>query len=431
MAATVVGPRDPVLVRDDNYDRTYTVTWLVRVDHEETLDANGLVTARVLDGPQTALEADGLPQPGDTWSFGSDNDGGAWCRPGAEVRPDLTAEPNTAYLITFTFSSKPLPNCQLGVVEDPLLVPPKITLGSRKVKEEYSFDRFGDPLEYSSHEPIRGPKSEFDRTIQTIRIEQNVAVLDPGLDLVENCVNGEEIWGKLPRTVILSRATQECRFTGTCESYVSRVLEFEVDVETWDRVVLDESNLVLLGKWVGKQWVLDEGLDPANPQHYMRAIDRAGNYTRFVLDGQGRPADVTVLSGLWISIAVSTPGLDLDVDAAWVPLVGGAAGQDWTGGEDAWWRGNVVIDGGEYFVALEDVPAGETAAPADAPEKWASIGTVPIDLGTFDIDTAYGVGSVVTDAGTVRPPGRRVLSVFSELDFALLGVPLELECSQE
>lgn len=257
MAATVLGPLPPSLERDEDGYRTYKITFKVRTD-----DYN--------DGPAIVLNASGLPQYGDTWFIGNDVDIWAFCKWNAKVTPVLKDEKNRDWTVELTFDTKPPKSdrCQTTQVEDPLLIPPKISGPFVKYTEEAQYDRFGFPILTSSLELIRGPKAEFDKNRPTIKIEMNVASLQyPLLLSMKDTVNAFPIWGFPPRCVKLSNVGFERKFYGVCFVYYSWNLEFDVMFETFDRDLLDEGTKVLNGHWTNKGvtapnaatglWVLD------------------------------------------------------------------------------------------------------------------------------------------------------------------------------
>ena len=253
MAATVIGPFPPTLERDEDGYRSYKVTFRVSCD--------------VADGPATCLQASGLPQYGDTYFIRSDADIWAFCKWNASVKPAYQEEPCTHVLVELTFDTKPPKSdrCQTTQVEDPLLIPPKVSGGFVKYNEEAQFDRNGFPLLNSALELIRGPKAEFDRNRPNIKIEMPVSVLNwPLVCSMIDTVNACPIWGFPPRCVKLSAASFERKFYGVCFVYYNWNLEFDVNFETFDRQLLDEGTKVLNGHWANKAptgsaglWILD------------------------------------------------------------------------------------------------------------------------------------------------------------------------------
>lgn len=284
MTTTLKGPRKVELVRDANGHRDYKVTYFVESDS-------------YLDGPATALATPGLPLAGATYLVNNDIDTYAYARLDASVKAVIDDDKPRHFLVEVLFSTKgTVGKCQDGQFENPLLEPAKVSGTFRTIREEATHDRLGRPVTNSSHEQIRGPQNEWDIGLPTVRIEQNVGLLNQGtLANMVNTVNGTPLWGLPKRCVKLSNAAWEKKFYGFCLAYYTRVLDFEINAGTWDRNIRDFGTKVLYGHWSNDQWVLDPiDADNAvgnryNPNHFMRAVDKNGNPTSLVLDGKGRP----------------------------------------------------------------------------------------------------------------------------------------------
>jgi hypothetical protein len=292
MSGTVWGP-GPIswnATRDGEGYREYKVAHRVRVARGE--------------GPAAALNASGLPLPGSFWSFGLDLDTWAWCRPDANVQPEVDKETNIWFIVEQTFSTKPIKRCQDEKIEDPLLELPKVSGGFSRYTEEATHDRFAVPILNSAHERIKGNIVEFDRNRPSVRIQQNVATNGLALTLpalMIDTVNALPMWGMNARCVKLSSVSWERQYYGTCSVYYSRTLEFDLQYETFDRNALDEGTKVLRGKWHKSKpvWIAekvgDDNLGNAilpsadDPNNFIRATDRTGNAITLVLDGAGRP----------------------------------------------------------------------------------------------------------------------------------------------
>jgi hypothetical protein len=240
----------------------------------------------------------GLPTIGSVWNFDSDTDFDAFCTPFLRVTPIRSKKPNKYWIVENQFTTRPMKRCFDTEIEDPLLEPDRIGGSFVKYTKEATEDRFGEKLKMSSHEMIRGPQAEFDANRPTVWIEQNVADLDLDTfsDMVDT-VNDATLWGVGARKVKLSNVSWERLYKGICDFYYQRRFEFDIDFSTFDRTVVDEGDKVLNGKWVGADWTLvdiADGVPPdkENPNHFMRAIDRAGNPMHVLLDGNGEPLDV-------------------------------------------------------------------------------------------------------------------------------------------
>lgn len=295
------GQRTWSMTRDENGHREYKVRHLVKAD--------------ITDGPANVLQTAGLPLPGALWLIDDDVDLWAWCRFNAQVTVHSgyeEGEPAEFWIVEQVFSSKPPANnnrCTEDPVEDPLLEPQQVSGGFIKYQREGEFDKDGDPIVNSALEKIHGPQNEWDANRPTVRIGQNVAVL--GIDLfarMVDTVNDAPLWGLPKRCIKLSNVTWEKKYYGNCEVYYTRTFEFDIAYRTnvltgtvesdFDRTLLDEGTKALNGHWgrggnEGVAWVLDTiaGKYPNRnvPAHFIRAIDRVGNPTKFILNGRGVP----------------------------------------------------------------------------------------------------------------------------------------------
>lgn len=291
MAGVLLGPRTFSMSRDSEGHRTYKLKQRVRVEAG--------------DGPAIALQTAGLPEIGSTWDIGNDLDLWAFCLPDASTTPIVVKEGDTIrfFDIEQTFSTKPpeknQQRCQDSQIEDPLLEPQKVSGSFTKKQEEATTDRFGYSILTSSHEVMRGPQVEFDKLNPTVKIEQNVPVLE--LELLAsmaNTVNDSPLWGLPRRCIKLSTVSWERKYYGACSVYYTRILEFDIQYETFDRDVVDEGTKVLNGEWNkdnGHWEVLEiapgEEADYLNPSHFIRFKDRNGENTRVILNGYGVPYD--------------------------------------------------------------------------------------------------------------------------------------------
>lgn len=306
------GPVTWSMDRDDEGHRTYKVTYLVVSDTH-------------LDGPAAALTTPGLPAVGSWWIVDNDYDLWAWCRPNARVTPLVTGgRPNKHWHVEFTFSTKPSqhdrgldapgsPGSNPSGVEDPLLEPQKVSGSFVKYTQEALQDRYGVDILTSSHEMIRGPQNEWDDSRPTVRIEQNVPVLQ--LDVLAqfaNRVNDATLWGLPARCWKLSEVSWERLFHGQYQVYYKRTFQFDAKYDTWDRYILDEGTKALNGQWnrTTGEWDV-KPMDPlgvvaadyTNPSHFVRFTDKNGNPCRVILNGYGRP-----ISGDTGTSSLDTPG---------------------------------------------------------------------------------------------------------------------------
>lgn len=307
------GPRTWNMVRDKEGHRDYDVIHLVISD---------LVG---VDGPAAVLTTPGLPQIGDIWTFGNDIDTWAFCHPDARVtvHEEVEGHKPRVYAVMQRFSTRPMARCQDLSVEDPLLEPPRISGTFVKYTKEATKDKDGNQIKSSSHEVIRGPQVEFDHNRPAVRIEQNVADLE--LDVIASMVdtvNNAELWGLGARKIKLSNAPWERKFNGLCDLYFTRILEFDIDDNTFDKTAVDEGTKALRGEWhnYGTQanpnwlWKLEPNVDKNNPAHFDQFLDTRGNPGRTLLDGQGQPLDFTVPgTGTSTGTGALTTGAEIDV----------------------------------------------------------------------------------------------------------------------
>lgn len=266
MTCSVVGYYSWEGERDDEGYRTYKLVTRIK----------GAIGSGA-DGPANVLQTPGLPLPGAIWSLAGDLDIWAWCRWDAKVTPELYGEPNAYWRVEQTFSTRPpgqyrngggrpddnrRSGCRDFRFESPLTEPPKVSFGFIKYTEEATHDKDGFGLEYTTHEPIRGPLAEFDATRFFVRIEQNIPVANLSLHFsMRDCLNKYPLWGFPARSIKLTEFTAPRQYYGSCYLYYARVLAFEVrlrrDTEAagpgtsyvgdWDRLVLNASGQALLG----------------------------------------------------------------------------------------------------------------------------------------------------------------------------------------
>ena len=312
MASLRPGWRAWEMDRDQEAHRNYSIQFLVECGPTE--------------GPARALLTPGLPQPGDVWVFGNDIDMWAFCQWEAKIRPEVDKEKNTFFVVTQKFSTRPpdLKACKEFQFEDPLLEPQKVSGTFSKFTTEATTDRFGKAIMNSAFELMRGPSLEFDDSRGQIRVEQNVPLLEQTLIYsIKDCVNDATLWGFPRRCVKLSNISWERKFYGACYVYYTRTFEFDVDLQTFDRDLLDEGTKALNGHWadVGTSgqriWVLDniggQPPNPFNPSHYTRFKDPRGENAKVILDGAGQPiqdpvqGQVTGAAGTPITITTATP----------------------------------------------------------------------------------------------------------------------------
>jgi hypothetical protein len=286
----------PTMTREKDFGhREYKIEWTIQV----TDPAN--------DGPEVVLTTPGLPTPGSVWNFGNDSDSWAFCQLGpTEVKPEPqygNRDAPSFWIVTQTFSTRAPKRCNAVQFQDPLLEPIRVSGTFVKYQEEAFQDRFGQPIQNSAFQQFRGQQVEFDRNRPQVKIIQNVptflqAAALPGSMM--DTLNAYPLWGLLPRTIKLSQASWDRKYWGFCLVYYERTLTFDINYETFDRLLPDFSKKVLRGKWLPStgHWVdIYVGGYPPNPldpTHYVQYTDRDNKPGEVLLDGAGRPSGVII-----------------------------------------------------------------------------------------------------------------------------------------
>jgi hypothetical protein len=241
---------------------------------------------------------------GTLWNFDNDLDIWAFAYPDMVVKlHQHKSGPHKVWAARQKYSTRPLNRCQEEQIEDPLLIPDRVSGSFVKYQEAATQDRFGNASLSSSHEPIKGSIVEFDANRPTVKIEQNVASL--GLEVFSemvDTVNDAELWDLSARKIKLSNVTWVKKWNGTCDAYYTREFDFDINFQGFDRVAQDEGNKCLNGEWDETQdpkvWVTqamnggtatENDPDPDDPTHFIRFTDAKGNLARTLLDGDGRP----------------------------------------------------------------------------------------------------------------------------------------------
>lgn len=281
--------------RDDSGHRTFTLVTQVKCTSP-------------LDGPATVMNCPGLPTMGSPWNFGNDLDFWAFCHPQMTVTPRVDNEKNVLWEVSQKFSTRPIERCQDIQIEDPLLEPQKVSGSFIKYTKEAAKDVFDQAILSSSHEPIRGPKVEVDYNRPTVRIEQNVPILGLATftEMIDH-LNDEPLWGLDERCIKLSGISWTRNVRGICDEYYTRIFDFDIDFETFDRDIADEGAKAL-GRWDTNTspavWDIPAGWVKTNPAHFTRYRDPNGNIARTLLDGNGSPLNALV-AGAGVPIPIS------------------------------------------------------------------------------------------------------------------------------
>jgi hypothetical protein len=279
------------LQRDEEGNRTYALK-------------SQVVTNDINDGPFVVMNASGLPTVGSLWSFGNDFDVWAFCTAGMKVTPRITKEPNRVWDIEQDFTTKTVrKRCGDTEIEDPLQEPDRIGGSFVRYTEEATRDRNGDPIVTSALQQIRGAQVEFDSNRPTVTISQNSSTL--GLETFTSMidtVNDATLWGLESRRIKLSNVTWERALVGVCDFYYIKTYEFDINFNTFDRVIQD------WGTMARGEWWDDEGTpmwDDTTASAVELTVSRAnmkrykdihGELADTVLDGTGLPASTSTVT---------------------------------------------------------------------------------------------------------------------------------------
>ena len=234
MSGVLTGEFGWGLTRDKEGHRDYKIKQRVR-----TTDSD--------DGPATVLSTPGLPLIGAPWAYGNDSDPWAFCWPTLTITKDgPKEEKGTFWIVENTFSTKPLSRCQDESIEDPLLEPDRVSGSFVKRMKEAIKDRHGDPIQSSSHERFRGKMVEVNDDRHSVSVEQNIADLDLDVSTsMQGTVNDATLWGLAPRKILLANVSWSRKLYGVCTFYYTRTLDFEIDFDTFNRVIPDWGTKVL------------------------------------------------------------------------------------------------------------------------------------------------------------------------------------------
>jgi len=452
MTCVLWGPRQWSMARDEIGHRTYKITFLIYSD--------------VTDGPYNALNCPGLPLPGSYWAFYGDIDYWATCQWDATVKrhDDKEGDPHKWWVVEQTFSTKP-PKlmCKENEVQNPLLEPYQMSVGSQKRTAEAYMDRFGRGIMNSAHEPLKGAAIEFDQATPTVKITQNVASFLQAVTIPEGMLlhlNDSPLWGYPAGTVRLGDVRADEKWYGQCFKYYQRELEFELDGSGWARDILDEGTKVLRGHWgpLGT-WILDninnQPPNRADPSNYIKAVDRSGNPAKLLLNGYGLPAySVTGTTNRYLSIDNSNTNKTFNQYLYWIPLPVGLQSGNVTADkwdpehvyliDDLVFELDTTLDQANLYVCIKD-GAVDTSPSSDVALNlgfWRLLKTLPNinallyalattfdfpynDAGTYSAGTTYSKMDVVVDTG-LTGVGINHIERYPYANFLLLGIPLVL-----
>ena len=226
--STLVGPIDWGLNMDEDGQRGYEIVFLVRVEDP------------TLDGPRIAMSCTELPVVGSYWSFGNDVDLGAWCKPNWKVeRAYVPEEPDVYWKVTVPFSTKAGKRCQDSTIENPMDEPIRMGGGFVHYTKEAYQDRNGVAITNYVGELFKGAAVEFDDDRDTIWFEINSVTLPLALLVsMKNTVNNAPLWGVPARCIRYKVHTWERLVYGTCNYYYRIRIEFEINILSFDKTLL-------------------------------------------------------------------------------------------------------------------------------------------------------------------------------------------------
>jgi hypothetical protein len=219
------------------------------------------------------MNAAGLPAIGSTWNQGNDFDSWAYCWPNMEVTPVIERERSSSWDVTQTFSTRPIMRCQDQQVSDPLQEPARISGSFLKYRRPLEYDKDGNTVRSSSHEPIVG--IEVDDVRPTVVIETNMAFVNLATyDSLVNTVNDAPLWGLPARCVLLSQIAWSRQLYGLCNFYYTQRLDFLIDSTTFDFDKIIDKGFM---EFDSARFGAGTPAERKNPKNYIRIVDKKGN----------------------------------------------------------------------------------------------------------------------------------------------------------
>ncbi len=238
-----------------------------------------IITTDVNDNARTVMLAlVAAYPPGTPYQLG--NDSFPWCwarRPKSIKRRDIRKN-RKVWRGTIDYSNKPLKSCQDQEWEHPLDKPPVIGGSFVRAMRAATKDRHGNQLANSVAEPWI-PSPEVDDSRDTITIQVNTATINLLLrSQARDKVNDADIWGLPARSLKLSQWKYTVQAYGLCEQYVANDFEFEVNVDRWNEIRLDQGFRKKLGIDANGNTTYETLMDEKDqPLREPRLLDGNGN----------------------------------------------------------------------------------------------------------------------------------------------------------
>jgi hypothetical protein len=402
--------------RDAEGHRTYKVVHLVQTS--------------ILDGPSNAMQCPGLPLPHSIWQFDNDVDVWAFCTWDMSIRSMTKDGPNQFFEIEQTFTTKPpdTKSCIDVQVDDPLLIPQKVSGSYLKDKEEITHDRFGKATINSAFEQIRGPGVEFDKGSDTVIVEQNVPLLQLELFTpMKDTVNQFPLWGLPKRCIKLSDTKYDRKYYGQCFEYYTRTFTFEIKTKRNTGAVSatpNNPNAEAPFK-VGDLLEVQGGLATIPAVLVVTAIDNAGHITTVdiystgsyttvpnnpvsVIDDTGAAVLVTFTVN-WSDVSSITSGFDRDLVDEGTKVLRGK-----------WDKDPKSPTYQTYIIDDDPKNPGKKLQPNN-PLNFIKFRDFAGDLAKVILD---GLGQPYNPDKANSLPGNIHIERYTESDFTLLQIPL-------
>lgn len=416
---TITGKNILPAKRDADGNRVYQASFEIELEDGE--------------GPFSVFNLADLPQPGDAWDGlgGADEgDDNATCKQEMDVKYKEEKDKRYA-LATLTWSTKgDEKRCKDEQIEDPLLVPAEIEGDGCRFAEEGQRDRFGNPIQNSAFEPIRGPNNEWDATRHTVRVKFNSPVL--GIEVwgpMEDTVNDAPLWGLPARCWKLAPVKWARKFWGACEVYYPLEFEFEARVITPP----DKFSLQLaLADNLGTGYLVGDLITIAGG-----TFDVPATLVVTEIDSSNGVLAVEIVSpGVYSVVPTNPVGQDFTSGvgggATFLCLFGGAVLSGWD--RDLLDEGTKVLCGRwDENGAWQDVPIGtdfgspimpDPDNPADFiqfQDRQGNVTRVVLNGEGRPANSSFGTGT-----GNTGEPGNIHVEKYYESDFLALGIPLVL-----